>query len=98
MREPPRDASHYRLTVHAAQKHKERGISKDLIAETIREGITQLASGGWPKVRFIHHPAGVNDPIAVVADAEDKEIVTVYWNHKYDDPRLPERSRQVVRS
>jgi hypothetical protein len=83
------DPSDYYLTEHASIRSKERGIKRELIATVIDDGVHQPAKGGWPHVRFLHHPIGVEDCIAVVVDAEKHAVQTVFWNlGEYDHPKL----------
>lgn len=90
MREPPRDPSQYRLSVHAFQRRKNRGIDKAAIASCIQNGIAQEAKGGYPSVKFVHVPLGVDEAVAVIANAEDGAIKTVYWDVECCHPKIVE--------
>lgn len=72
----PRDASHYRLSVHAGQQRVDRDIPKAAIADTLETG--SIRQTHRPNVRmFTKQYPGDEWPVAVVADVVSGEILTV---------------------
>ena len=85
--EVAREPSRYELTNHAWMKMRERGISRSLVDEAIQRGAVQHATGHGA-LRYLYHVEGHRDPIGVVVDVPNRQIVTAYWNTCYDHPEL----------
>ena len=90
----PRDPSHYRLSMHAAQRRKNRGITFEQIANTIESGIVQEAKGGHPTVEFVHVPMGSDEAVGVVANAADGTVKTCYWAYECTHPKIVELRKE----
>jgi len=73
-----RDPQDYRLSVHAGQRHKERDIPKEAIADTIATGEVRHTDDATLRLFVKQHP-GDPAPIGVTADVETGEVVTVTW-------------------
>lgn len=76
-----RDPSDYYLSTHAGQQAKYRDISKDLISETIADGEVKQAHKPHQR-EFVKEYPHLEDPIGVVVDPSDTEIITVQWRYK----------------
>ena len=74
----PRD---YHPTVHAIDRAKTRGISFEVVAETIREGEVRPSHKDGC-VLFVREFLDKNKPIGVVANRESGEVITV--EHRKD--------------
>jgi len=72
----PRDASHYRLSVHAGQQRVDRDIPKSAIADTLETGKISQTHRQNVKMFTKQYP-GDEWPVAVVANITDGEILTV---------------------
>jgi len=82
----PRDTDHYELTTHGWNKAKQRNISGDYIKRTIRNGWVEVSARGEPCYRFIHDFGGEKS-VGVIANIQTGEILTVFWNTKFEAPR-----------
>lgn len=75
-----RDPSHYRPTVHAGQRAKEREIDWELVADAIETGDIHDAPGA-DCYQFVLKTAGATPAVCVVVDAAAGDVLTVAWRH-----------------
>lgn len=80
----PRDPSHYRPSVHAVQRKKDRGIDWELISDTIATGKVR-ETHIEDKYLFSKYYEGMDKPIGVVAHAINGTIMTVEFRDGEQD-------------
>jgi len=78
MSDIPRDPKQYFLSIHAGQQATHRGIEKDVISQAIREGTVTNANKPH-QYEFVLSLPYHDNPVGVVVDPEDGEIITVEW-------------------
>lgn len=78
MSDVPRDPSYYHPSTHAGQQRKHRGIEWDQVAETLSDG--RVKTCHKPDCRlFVREFDDAQEPVAVVANVEMGQILTVEW-------------------
>jgi len=76
----PRDPEHYSPSTHSKQQRRWRNIEWRQVAEAIQEGNVKNATGKDTYL-FVHDKREYDDPLGVVVDSADGQIVTVEWRH-----------------